>query len=68
MIASKFQVTLWNGDVITDYLDQIEMELTSRCDSHTAFTFGGPNMNLEHDRLVEELFEKCMETLTEEVN
>ena len=66
--ATKFQVTLWNGDVITDYLDPLQVELTGRCDSHVAFTDGGPNLNVEHDTLVEELYEECMKSLKEVQN
>ena len=58
------QVTLWNGDVLSAATEEeLEDKVFEACDRHVTVVHGGPNLNVEHEIMVERVFDHCMATM-----
>jgi len=58
-----YLVKLWNGDTLyDDHSSRLYLKVMKLCKDHVSLVGGGPNLNIEHEDQVDDLFEEVMGT------
>lgn len=61
-----YLVKLWDGDTLyDDHSGRLYLKVMKLCKDHVSLIGGGPNLNIEHEDQVDDLFEETMETFKE---
>lgn len=61
-----YLVQLWNGDTLyDDHSGRLYLKVKKLCKDHVSLVGGGPNLNVEHEDQVDDLFEEVMVTFKE---
>ena len=64
-----YLVKLWNGDTLSDdHSGRLHLKVMKLCKDHVSLVGGGPNLNIEHEDQVDDLFEEVMGTFKETVH
>ena len=58
------QVMMFDNSFLTaETEEELEDLVFEDCDCHVTVVHGGPNLNVEHEIMVERLFDQCMATM-----